>query len=247
MRYVKSLFFVVLMPVLALSQSNGPISRRTLWKQDRERIAAAIARGDKKVRLLVASSPGRAQAALGRVVIERTRLTRQSLPVFREILVLPGTSSLSISTRNSSDKLADIDLYLYDCTDVKMGCQYNASSTNEGSDERLRISKPHSGRWVVAIDAYELPHGPINIDFQQVQANVTYGTAQVLEADKRVASTDKWLVHVIPHPSLNPVNTPLGIVVLVTDRSADEARSEAPRILSGDSPIVGEFVIPITH
>jgi Subtilase family/Bacterial pre-peptidase C-terminal domain len=165
------------------------------------------------------------RAALGAMRAESVTLTAGELAARREIEVAPNTGSLQVSVSRASDRGADADLYLYDCTDEKRGCEFRKSSAGAGSDETITIDNPAAGKWVVVIDSYDLPNGKATLEYKEVMTNTRFGTAAVTATPATLAPAQQWKVGVTPDVKAVPTSPRrLCAVVTVVDQKTFEYR-----------------------
>jgi Subtilase family len=165
------------------------------------------------------------RAALGAMRTESVTLTAGELAARREIEVAPGTGTLNVSVGRASDRAADADLYLYDCTDEKRGCEFRKSSAGAGTDEAITIDNPAAGKWVVVIDPYDLPNGKATVEYKEVMTNPLFGTAAVTATPATLARAQQWKVEVTPDVKAMPTSSRrLCVVVSVVDQATFEYR-----------------------
>lgn len=164
-------------------------------------------------------------AALGAMRTETVTLTAGQLAARREIEVIPGTSSLQVSVSGAKEKTADADLYLYDCTDEKRGCEFRKSSIGSGADETITIDNPAAGKWVVVIDPYDLPNGKAMLKYTEVMTHPRFGTVAVTPAPATLASGQQWQVELTSDVKAVPMSPRrLCAVVSVVDQATFEFR-----------------------
>jgi len=92
---------------------------------------------------------------LGSAFADSPTLVEGGAPQVYEIDVSPGAESVSARIDSATDRRADLDLYLYKCTDG--ACKLKAFSISDGAQETVRISKPDAGKWKVVIDPVVVP------------------------------------------------------------------------------------------
>jgi hypothetical protein len=168
---------------------------------------------------------GESHAALGAMRTETVTLTTGQLAARREIEVIPGTSSLQVSVSGAKEKTADADLYLYDCTDEKRGCEFRKSSIGSGADETITIDNPAAGKWVAVIDPYDLPNGKATLEYTEVMTHPRFGTVAVTATPATLAPVQQWKVEVTPDVKAVPTSPRrLCAVVSVVDQATFEYR-----------------------
>jgi len=97
-----------------------------------------------------------------------TRTIIADEPIIYEIDVPPGADTLRARIDGPSAKGADVDLYLYLCA---KGCELKAFSARNGSQERIIVAQPTSGKWRVVIDPVSIPSGVLTLDYTDLLTN----------------------------------------------------------------------------
>jgi hypothetical protein len=132
---------------------------------------------------------GKAVAAA--VPVEFGSATRRSATIGQgeqhlyEFTVPKGATSLLARVGGVGDAHADLDVYLLDCTEPEKApeekatelekgnkappapkpiCGTVAKAADVGIDGEVSVSNPKAGRWLVAVDGYSVPDGPVIIN-----------------------------------------------------------------------------------
>jgi hypothetical protein len=95
-------------------------------------------------------------------------------PQYYDIMVPAGSTYITVQTSNPSDPLANLDLYLYDCTAGAENCVLAMSSANYGSAEFLFAFSPNPGLWRVLVNPASIPSGSMEYDYVDA-INGSYG------------------------------------------------------------------------
>jgi Subtilase family/Bacterial pre-peptidase C-terminal domain len=120
---------------------------------------------------------GIASASLGSAFSDRPTLKSNGssrLYKIYEINVPDGAASLEVTIGKASDREADLDLYLYDCTGNK--CITAAHSVGSTAEESVAVNNPKAGTWKVIIDPFYIPSGQTNVDYQDIFTHSKFGT-----------------------------------------------------------------------
>ena len=136
-----------------------------------------------------------------------------------------GTTSFRATIGNSSDAAADLDLFVYQCTDPSCAVKTERGRSADGdSEESVTIPNPAAGTWQVLIDGFAVPSGSTTYNYVDVFANAGLGT---------VAVTDP----VAPHPGGSSWTAPGSVTA--------GAVPEAGRVLLGTVSVVtdGGFTV----
>jgi subtilisin family serine protease len=149
-------------------------------------------------------SGGIAPASLGSAFTAQPVFTEGAAPQIYEIEALPGTEMLSAKLAKSSDKSADLDLYLYDCTGKE--AVLRDYSNGPGVDERVSIPNPTAGKWKVVIDPVSVPAGKTTVEYQNVFTNPVYGMLKGGEAHAERRGGQKWSEIVVVNVGMVPAD-----------------------------------------
>ena len=87
-----------------------------------------------------------------------------------------GTTSFRATIGNSSDAAADLDLFVYQCTDPSCAVKTERGRSADGdSEESVTIPNPAAGTWQVLIDGFAVPSGSTTYNYVDVFANAGAG------------------------------------------------------------------------
>jgi hypothetical protein len=153
---------------------------------------------DREVRLTnrMAAFTGRARGvSAGSARRETLSLVEGEQRVF-ELEVLPGSEAILIELGPGSDPEADLDLSLFDCSDEEEGCQAARVDGDPVGDERILLMDPEAGRWVVVVDAFDVPEGTTEVAYLDVVLNPAYGAVHTTDLPQERNPEDRWLVRV---------------------------------------------------
>jgi subtilisin family serine protease len=149
-------------------------------------------------------SGGIAPTSLGSAFTAQPVFTEGAAPQIYEIEALPGTKMLSAKLTKSSDKSADLDLYLYDCTGKE--AVLRDYSNGAGIDEMVSIPNPTAGKWKVVIDPVSVPAGKTTAEYQDVFTNPVYGMLKSGEAHAERRGGQKWSEIVVVNAGMVPAD-----------------------------------------
>ncbi len=130
-------------------------------------------------------------AALASGYAAHDRLAAQAQHVYT-IDVPVGSSALLARVSHVSDPRADLDLYLFDCTQPKESCVPATSSASATADEEVAVLHPHAGPWKVVVDAASLPGADVRYDYLDLVLNPMFGSVGVADAMTERAVDTTW-------------------------------------------------------
>jgi hypothetical protein len=100
-----------------------------------------------------------------------------------DITVPTGTQSLQVTITDSTDIGADLDLYLFNCTNPTAGCVLVRSGTTSAASESVTFPNPPPGLWRAEVDAFAVPTGSTTYKltdiFTDTTATTGYGSVAV--------------------------------------------------------------------
>ena len=108
------------------------------------------------------------------------------------VTVTAGSTSLRATIGSTSDKAADLDLVVYNCTTG--ACVVAGSSADGDSEESVTIANPKAGQWVVLVDGYAVPAGSTTYDYVDVFTNAAFGSVNVTDSDAVRPAGAAWTV-----------------------------------------------------
>lgn len=100
-----------------------------------------------------------------------------------DITVPAGTQTLQVTIGDSTDIGADLDLYLFNCTNATTGCVPAGSGTTAAAAESVTAQSPAVGLWRAEVDAFAVPTGSTTYTltdiFTDTNATTGYGSVTV--------------------------------------------------------------------
>ncbi|TCO65839.1 S8 family serine peptidase [Actinocrispum wychmicini] len=106
------------------------------------------------------------------------------------ITVVPGSTSLRVTTGNPSVAASDLDLYLFNCTTGS--CVQTAVSGGATADEQVTINNPAPGRWIALVVGFAVPGGTTDFDYADMFSSPTLGTVSITDTDAQRATGATW-------------------------------------------------------
>jgi hypothetical protein len=98
-----------------------------------------------------------------------------------------GSTSFRATIGSPSDAAADLDLFVYQCSDPSCTTRTLRGQSADGdAEESVTIADPAAGTWLVLIDGFAVPAGSTTYNYVDIFANPGLGT---------VAVTDPVAVH----------------------------------------------------
>ena len=130
--------------------------------------------------------------ALGSAFSARPTIAAAGPQQVYEIQVPAGSTSVSAQIGNASDNAADLDLFLFDCTNTAAPCVLRARSTSGSSEEFVSVANPAAGLWKVLVDPFAVPAGTTQYDYVDVFANPAFGSVSVADVSALHPSGSSW-------------------------------------------------------
>jgi hypothetical protein len=130
-----------------------------------------------------------------------------------EITVPKGATSLLARVSGVGDTRTDLDLYLFDCTEPEKApeekaaelekgnkaspapkpiCGTVAKAADVGTDGEVSVSNPRAGRWMVAVDGYSVPGGPVTYQYLDVFTHPSFGSVAVADPPEERKPSTAW-------------------------------------------------------
>ena len=110
-----------------------------------------------------------------------------------QVEVLPGSTALLASLNGVSDPEADLDLYVFDCTDEDEGCEAARVDGDPLGDEVVFVEDPAPGPWKIVVDGFHVPGQLAELDYLDAVLNPVYGTVSTTDLPQERATGDRWL------------------------------------------------------
>ncbi|MEU6643170.1 S8 family serine peptidase [Saccharomonospora sp. NPDC046836] len=138
-----------------------------------------------------------------------------------DLTVPAGSTALTATIGNTADGGADLDLFVYNCTNGS--CQLWGFSAGGDSEESVTIRNPDAGTWRVEIDGYAVPSGNTEYDYLDLYANPSLGSVAVTDTDAPRPTGSTWTAPATVTAAGQPGE---GRVLrgVLTVRSADDLR-----------------------
>jgi len=131
-----------------------------------------------------------------------------------------GSTSFRATIGGPSDPAADLDLFVYQCSDPSCTTRTLRGQSADGdSEESVTIANPAAATWLVLIDGFAVPAGTTTYNYVDIFANAGLGSVAVTDADAPHPTGSSWAVS----GSVTAASVPeagrvlLGTVSAVTD------------------------------
>lgn len=137
-----------------------------------------------------------------------------------QIPVAAGSQQLRVKIGNTSDRSADLDLSLYNCTSGS--CVLTAQSADADSEEAVTVNAPAAGVWIALVEGFVVPEGTTEYDYLDVFSGSAFGTVAVTDANAERPAGAEWTVSGTVTPKVVPAagRVLLGSVEVRTDTNA---------------------------
>jgi hypothetical protein len=136
---------------------------------------------------------GAVSTPVGSARREKFEIAEREQKMF-EVEVLPGSTEILIRTRSISDPEADLDVYLFDCTDEEGECSGARTDADPVGDEYVRVANPAAGTWMVVVDGASVPSGQTTVEYLDVVLNPAYGMVSIVDLPQERDSDARWIV-----------------------------------------------------
>ncbi|MEO8430654.1 MAG: S8 family serine peptidase [Acidobacteriota bacterium] len=170
------------------------------------------------VNRLAKVSAAATSVALGSMSKKRATIAQGEQQVY-EIQVPKGAASLMARVSGVADSVADLDIYLLDCTapqktDAEKAaekdeskekdkgnrspmrppapCGPAAKAADVGSGGMVAVANPKEGRWVVVVDAYASPHGATDYDYVDFFSHPGFGAISFADLPEERGPSKSW-------------------------------------------------------
>jgi subtilisin family serine protease len=148
-----------------------------------------------------------------------------------------GTTSFRATIGNPSDPAADLDLFVFRCSDPSCASRVEVGRAADGdSEESVTLTNPVAATYQVDVDGFAVPAGSTTYDYVDVFENPALGSVSVTDADAQRNPGATWtapgsvLVTALPEAG----RVMLGNVRVVTDAG----------VQVGSADVVVEHVSP---
>jgi hypothetical protein len=106
-----------------------------------------------------------------------------------------GTTSFRATIGSPSDPAADLDLYVYRCSDSTCGTRTRVGQSADGdSEESVTLVNPAAATYQVDVDGFAVPSGSTTYNYVDVFANPGLGSVSVTDADALHPTGSTWTV-----------------------------------------------------
>ena len=104
-----------------------------------------------------------------------------------------GTTSFRATIGNPSDPAADLDLFVYRCSDASCTTRTEVGRSADGdSEESVTLTNPTAATYQVDVDGFAVPAGSTTYDYVDVFANPALGSVTVTDADAQRNQGATW-------------------------------------------------------
>ncbi len=106
-----------------------------------------------------------------------------------------GSTSFRATIGGPSDPAADLDLFVYQCSDSSCTTRTLRGQSADGdAEESVTIANPAAGTWLVLIDGFSVPSGSTTYNYVDIFANAGLGSVAVNDANAPRPSGSSWTV-----------------------------------------------------
>jgi subtilisin family serine protease len=106
-----------------------------------------------------------------------------------------GTTSFRATIGNPSDPAADLDLFVFRCSDPTCTTRTNVGQSADGdSEESVTLTNPIAATYQVDVDGFAVPAGSTTYDYVDVFANPGLGSVSITDADAQRNQGSTWTV-----------------------------------------------------
>jgi subtilisin family serine protease len=107
-----------------------------------------------------------------------------------DVTIPAGATNYTVTTGNSTDLRADLDLFVFDCTTGT--CVQRGSGTTSSFVERVSINNPAAGLWRILIDGFAVPEGTTSYDLVDTYLSAGLGSLTSADANADHPSGSSW-------------------------------------------------------
>ena len=165
-----------------------------------------------------------------------------------DIAVDSGTTSLRVAVQPTSDSLADLNLYLFDCTTGS--CFLWDVDFVHGTRAELLVRTPRPGKWKAVIDPARVQGGTTGFTYTEVMTHPSYGTVTIDTTATVRPTGARWIERpTVRAAAAVPTGRELVLVADVVDRRSEADETAHPLAVFGGAPYrpapVATVVVPI--
>ena len=104
-----------------------------------------------------------------------------------------GSTSFRATIGGPSDPAADLDLFVYQCSDSTCTTRTLRGQSADGdSEESVTIANPAAGTWLVLIDGFAVPSGSTTYNYVDIFANAGLGSVTVNDVNASHPGGSSW-------------------------------------------------------
>jgi subtilisin family serine protease len=131
------------------------------------------------------------ELSLGSGTLVRATLEDGGPPKIYEVSLPSGTDSFRTRiTPIDAAADADLDLYVYDCSQKR--CFLKGSAVGPGTNESITVRNTTAGLWKVVIDPVRVHSGSVNVEYVDVFTNPLFGRLKTNAVAKIHTSGENW-------------------------------------------------------
>jgi subtilisin family serine protease len=106
-----------------------------------------------------------------------------------------GTTSFRATIGNPSDPAADLDLFVFRCSDASCTTRTLVGQAADGdSEESVTLINPIAATYEVDVDGFSVPAGSTTYDYVDVFENPALGSVSITDADAQRNQGSSWTV-----------------------------------------------------
>ena len=104
-----------------------------------------------------------------------------------------GSTSFRATIGGPSDAAADLDLFVYQCSDPSCTTRTLMGQSADGdAEESVTIANPAAGTWQVEVDGFAVPAGTTTYNYVDIFANAGLGSVTVTDVSAPHPSGSSW-------------------------------------------------------
>jgi hypothetical protein len=127
--------------------------------------------------------------ALGSTQTQRPTIAHLAQQTY-DVTIPAGATNYTVTTGNSTDLRADLDVYVFDCTSGT--CVQRGAGTTSSYVERVSINNPAAGLWKILVDAFSVPAGTASYDLVDTYLSAGLGSLTSADANADHPSGSSW-------------------------------------------------------
>jgi hypothetical protein len=104
-----------------------------------------------------------------------------------------GSTSFRATIGGPSDPAADLDLFVFQCSDPTCATRTPRGQSADGdSEESVTVANPAAGTWLVLVDGFAVPSGSTTYNYVDIFANAALGSVSVTDANAPHPGGSSW-------------------------------------------------------